>query len=161
MARQPDIQYVQMYNYGNTARKLELKAPVQKKKYELPGQLPQRQREKRPVCTLLDVCSIAVAVFMLFAMVIGLLQVGVLSDRQQALQAHIETLQQERAGLQVAYEKAYDLEQVEQRARQMGLVDGSEAVHISMEAPVISEEPEPTFWDRLAETFAELFAKAP
>lgn len=158
MARQPDIQYVQMYQYGNTARKLELLTPA-RKRYELPSQQSRHQQVRKPVWSLLDVCSVAVAVFMLFAMVIGLLQVGVLSSRQQELQTYIDTLTQERADLQVAYENAYDLEQVEQRALQMGLVDGSRALHVSVEGAVLPEETQPQ--SGLADVIAELFAKAP
>lgn len=155
MARQPDIQYVQIYQYGNTARKLERLTPA-RKHYELPSQQSRRQ-VKKPVCSLLDVCSVAVAVFMLFTMVIGLLQVGVLSNRQQELQTYIDTLTKERADLQVAYENAYDLELVEQRAQQMGLVNGSQALHVSVEGTVLPQE---TQQPGLAEIFAELFAKA-
>ena len=157
MARQPDIQYVQIYQYGNTARKLERLTPS-RKHYELPSQQSRRQQVKKPVCSLLDVCSVAVAVFMLFTMVIGLLQVGVMSNRQQELQTYIDTLTKERADLQVAYENAYDLELVEQRAQQMGLVNGSQALHVSVEGAVLPQETQQL---GLAEIFAELFAKAP
>ncbi len=158
MARQPDIQYVQMYQHGSAARKLELLTPV-RKQYELPSQQPRRKKAKKPAYSPLDVCSVAVAVFMLFTMVIGLLQVGVASSRQQELQTYIDTLTQERADLQRAFENAYDLEQVAQRAGQMGLVEGTQVRHIPLEAEDIpqSQDQELTFGDILS----ELFAKAP
>lgn len=158
MARQPDIQYVQMYHYGSTARKLELLTP-ERKHYRLPTQQPKRQQVKKPSFTALEVCSVAVAVFMLFAMTIGLLQVGIMSSRQQELQVYMDTLTAECADLRVAYENAYDLEQVEQRALQMGLVDGAQAHHVSLEGSVLPQEPEQQ--PGIAEILEELFAKAP
>lgn len=161
MARQPDIQYVQMYNYGSTAQKLAPRPQYRKDQYQLPTQQPRRQQVKQAMLDPLAVCAIAVAVVMMVAIFVGMLRVGELSIARQELQEHIDVLQEQRADLQKNYESTYDLAQVEQRARQMGLVYANEVFHIQMETVDPVTEQEPGFAQRLADLFDELFAKAP
>lgn len=161
MARQPDIQYIQMYNYGSTAQKLAPRPQYRKDQYQLPTQQPRRQQVKQAVLDPLSVCAIAVVVVMVLAMLIGMLRVGELSSTNQQLQEYLDVLQEQRADLQKNYESTYDLAQVEQRARQMGLVYPNEVFHVQMEAvePVVEETP--GLWQQLRALFDELFAKAP
>ena len=161
MAKQPDIQYIQAYNYGNTARKLAPKPQVRKEKYQLPEQQPRRQQVKQTVLDPLSVCAIAVASVMLIAMLIGMFRVGELTGRRQELEQYVDVLQEQRADLQKSYEESYDLHLVEQRARQMGLVPGDEVQHIRL--GTLNAEPEQNISvaDKLVALFDELFAKAP
>ena len=161
MARQPDIQYVQMYNYGSTARKLAPRPRYRKDQYQLPTQQSRRQQATQSVLDPLAVCAIAVAFFMLIAMLIGMFRVGELSVARQELQEHIDVLQEQRADLQKNYESTYDMAQVEQRARQMGLVYASEVFHVQMGTATPVAEETPGFAQRLTALFNELFAKAP
>lgn len=160
MARQPDIQYIQFYNYGSTAQKL---APrMQKKeKYQLPQHRPMAQKAKQSVLDPLSICAIVVAGFMLITMLIGMFRLGELTTRRQELEAYIVSLQQEQAELQVAYENAYDLTQVEERARQMGLVSKDEVTYVQMGPVTLVQEETPSFSQRVSAFFEELFAKAP
>ena len=158
MARQPDIQYIQ-YNYGNTARKLELKPQAQKKKYQLPEQ-QNRRRTQELVWSPLPLCSVAVSLVMCIAMVLGILQIGSLNAYNERMADRIEKLTEERAALQAAYENAYEPEAVIRRAGQMGLVDASQVAHISMTMPRIPVQEEPDFGSRLTAIWNELFAKA-
>ena len=158
MARQPDIQYIQ-YNYGNTARKLERKPQAQKKKYQLPEQQNSRQTQQI-VWSPLTLCSVAVALVMCFAMILGILQIGSLNAYNERMSDHVEKLTEERAALQAAYENAYEPEAVIRRAGQMGLVDASQAAHVSMTMPQIPVREEPDFGARLTAIWNELFAKA-
>lgn len=158
MARQPDIQYIQ-YNYGNTARKLELKPQAQKKKYQLPEQQNSRQTQQI-VWSPLTLCSVAVALVMCFAMILGILQIGSLNAYNERMSDHVEKLTEERAALQAAYENAYEPEAVIRRAGQMGLVDASQVAHVSMTMPQIPVHEEPDFGTRLTAIWNELFAKA-
>ena len=161
MARQPDIQYIQMYNYGNTARKLAPRPQVRKEKYQLPEQNHRKQQIKQAVLDPLSLCAIVVAGVMLVAMLIGMFRVGELTGRRQELEQYISVLQQQRADLQKTYEESYDLHLVEQRARQMGLVPGDEVRHIPMGAANTELPQQPGVADRLVALFDELFAKAP
>lgn len=161
MARQPDVQYIQMYNYGSTARKLAPRPQYRKSEYQLPEQQPRRKQVKQAVLDPLSICAIAVACVMLVAMLIGMVRVGELSGRRQELEAYIDVLQEQRADLQKNYEGSYDLAEVEQRARQMGLVYGNEVFHVQMGAEASVPQQESGFADRVSAWFDELFAKAP
>lgn len=161
MARQPDVQYIQMYNHGSTARKLALRPEVRKKKYQLPEQLPQKQQLRQAVLDPLSICAVAVACVMLVAMLIGMFRVAELSGRRQELEEYIGVLQEQRADLQKSYESAYDLDQVELRARQMGMISVEEAAHIQMGDAELETQQGPGFGQRLQALFDELFAKAP
>ena len=161
MARQPDIQYIQAYNYGNTARKLAPQPHVRKEKYQLPQQRPHRQQVRQAMLDPLSLCAIAVASVMLVAMLIGMFRVGELVSRRQELEQYIGVLQEQRADLQKTYEESYDLHQVELRARQMGLVPGDEIQHVQMGTINTQPQQGPGITDRLAAFFSELFAKAP
>ena len=161
MARQPDIQYVQLYNHGSTARKLAPRPQYRKEKYQLPEQQHTVQRVKRPVLDPLSLCAMAVAGFMLVAMLIGMVRVGELTSQRQELEAYIGALQQQRADLQMVYESSYDLDQVEQRARQMGMVSADEVTHVQMGAVNPDPQEETGLGDRMTALFEELFAKAP
>jgi hypothetical protein len=161
MARQPDVQYIQMYNYGSTAHKLAPRPRYRKEQYQLPEQKPLGQKAKRTVFDPLSVCAIAVACVMLITMLVGMFRVAELSERQQELEGYVDQLREQRADLQKTYEDTYDLAQVEQRARQMGLVYSNEVYHIQMGTAKPIPQEEPGFTDRLAALFDELFAKAP
>ena len=161
MARQPDIQYIQVYTHGSTARKLAPQPQYRKEKYQLPEQRPTVQQVKRSVLDPLSLCAIAVAAFMLVAMLIGMVRIGELTGQRQELDAYISVLQQQRADLQMVYENTYDLEQVEQRARQMGMVAADEVAHIQMGEGTPEPQQEPGFAEKMSTLFDELFAKAP
>ncbi len=161
MARQPDVQYVQMYNYGNTARKLAAQPQHRKESYRLPDQKPHRQQVKQATLDPLSVCAIVVAGVMLIAMLVGMFHVAELSGQRQELETYIDVLQEQRADLQKTYERSYDLAQVEQRARQMGLVYANEVYHVPMGTVEPAVQEETGFVDRLSAWFDELFAKAP
>lgn len=161
MARQPDIQYIQFYNYGSTAPKLAPRNSYRKEKYQLPEHRPMAQQAKHTVLDPLSVCAIVVAGFMLITMLVGMFRVGELTSRRQELEGYIGVLQQQNAELELAYEQSYDLTQVEQRARQMGLVSKDEVAHVQMGPVELVQEQTPSFADRFYAFFDELFAKAP
>ena len=161
MARQPDIQYIQFYNYGSTAPKRAPRNSYRKEKYQLPEHRPMAQKAKHTVLDPLSVCAIVVAGFMLITMLVGMFRVGELTSRRQELEGYISVLQQQNAELELAYEQSYDLTQVEQRARQMGLVSKDEVAHVQMGPVELVQEQTPSFADRFYAFFDELFAKAP
>ena len=161
MARQPDIQYIQFYNHGSTAQKLAPRTYDRKEKYQLPEHRPMARPAKQSVLDPLSICAMVVAGFMLIAMLVGMFRLGELTSRRQELESYIGVLQQENADLQTAYESAYDMTLVEQRARQMGLVSKDEVTHVQMGPLELTPEHTPSFQERLSAFFEELFAKAP
>ncbi len=160
MARQPDIQYVRYYTSGSTARKIELQPEKKKKNNVTLPQRPRIQRQKRTVIPVdpISVLAVLVAGFMLIAMVAGMLRLGAVNAEVEAVDGYVAQLQQENAALRQEYESGYDLKDVEQKALEMGLVPIEQVEHVTIEVIEPVEEAEPTFWEKAAAFFGELFA---
>ena len=160
MARQPDIQYVRYYTSGSAARKIELQPEKKKKKNVTLPQRPRIQRQKRTVIPVdpISVLAVLVAGFMLIAMVAGMLRLGAVNAEVETMDGYVAQLQQENAALRQEYESGYDLKDVEQKALEMGLVPIEQVEHVTIEVIEPVEEAEPTFWEKAAAFFGELFA---
>ena len=160
MARQPDIQYVRYYTSGSAARKIELQPEKKKKNNVTLPQRPRIQRQKRTVIPVdpISVLAVLVAGFMLIAMVAGMLRLGAVNAEVEAMDGYVARLQQENTALRQEYESGYDLKDVEQKALEMGLVPIEQVKHVTIEVIEPVEEAEPTFWEKAAAFFGELFA---
>ena len=160
MARQPDIQYVRYYTSGSAARKIELQPEKKKKNNVTLPQRPRIQRQKRTVIPVDPISDLAVLVagFMLIAMVAGMLRLGAVNAEVETMDGYVAQLQQENAALRQEYESGYDLKDVEQKALEMGLVPIEQVEHVTIEVIEPVEEAEPTFWEKAAAFFGELFA---
>lgn len=160
MARQPDIQYVRYYTSGSAARKIELQPEKKKKNNVTLPQRPRIQRQKRTVIPVdpISVLAVLVAGFMLIAMVAGMLRLGAVNAEVEAMDGYVARLQQENTALRQEYESGYDLKDVEQKALEMGLVPIEQVEHVTIEVMEPVEEAEPTFWEKAAAFFGELFA---
>lgn len=158
MARQPDIQYVRFYTDGSAARKLELQPEKKKTRAPLP-QRPRVRREKKTVVAVDPISLLAtlVAGIMLIAMAVGMLQLGSINAENQKMEAYVSELRTENAQLRAEYEAGYDLNDVEQKALEMGLVPIDQVEKVVIEVPETVEEPEPTFWESVGAFFSELF----
>lgn len=159
MARQPDIMYVRAYTYGTAARKLE---PARTPKR--PGVQPQRQRavrrDRRKVIRIdpVSLCALAVAAVMLIAMAVGMIELGTIGAQADRMEAYVAELQSENAQLHADYRAGYDLEEVEQKALEMGLVPVEQVEHVTIHVEQPQAEPEQTAWQRFCATLQELFA---
>ena len=158
MARQPDVRYVQIYNPGSTARKLELLTPQKKKKAVLPK--PKIRKEKQRVIYFdpLALCAMAAAGLLLVAMVVGMIQLGTASSQTRELEAQVYQLQQENAALQEEFYGNYDLQAVQQQAREWGMVSSEEVQHVPLNLTIPEVPEEPGFLERVGVFFSELFA---
>lgn len=158
MARQPDIRYVQIYNHGSTARKLEA-APWQKSKMAaLPK--PKVRKEKQAVLYVdpLALCAMAAAGLLLIAMVAGMIWLGIASSRTQELETYVSNLQEENVALREEFETHYDMQSVERQALEQGMTPASEAEHVPLELTIPQPEAEPSFFEQVKIFFSELFA---
>ena len=95
---------------------------------------------------------------MLIAMVAGMLRLGAVNAEVETMDGYVAQLQQENAALRQEYESGYDLKDVEQKALEMGLVPIEQVEHVTIEVIEPVEEAEPTFWEKAAAFFGELFA---
>lgn len=158
MARQPDIHYVQIYNPGSTARKLELMPRPKKKKVPLPKPKVQKQRQRILHVDPLAICATAAAGLLLVAMVVGMLRLGTSAGEARALQATVTALQQENEALRQSMEQNYDPEEVAQKAQESGMIPVEEARHVQLELTIPEQPSEEGFWSQLGLFFSELFA---
>ena len=160
MARQPDIQYVRYYTGGSAARKIELQPEKKKKNIAAQPQRPRTRQQKKTVIHLdpISVLAVMVAGVMLIAMAIGMLRLGQVNTEVDAMNSYAAQLQQENASLRQEYESGYDLEDIEQKALEMGLVPIEQVQHVTVAVPETPVEAEPTFWEKAAAFFSELFA---
>lgn len=158
MARQPDIQYVRFYTDGSAARKIEVQPEKKKNKLPVP-QRPRVRREKKTVIHVdpVSLMAVLVAGLMLVAMAAGMLRLGSVNAGADAMQGYIGQLEADNTRLQEQYQSGYDINDVEQKALEMGLVPIDQVQHVTIELPQTVEEAAPTFWENVAAFFTELF----
>lgn len=158
MALQPDIQYVRFYTSGSAARKLELQPKKEKAKISAP-QRPQTRRKKKTLVYIdpISVFAVLVAGVMFIAMAVGMLRLGSINKEADRMNAYVMQLQEENTALRNEYRAGYDLQDVEQKALEMGLVPIDQVETVVMDIPEIAEEPEPGFWEKVGAFFSELF----
>lgn len=151
------------YNYigGSVAESLEGISFSSAIPQELPHsptipQQPVKPKERVIRVDLVSLAGLAMSLVMAALMLAaGLWFLESLEARDTA-QAHVQALQQEQQTLRTAYEAGYDLEDVRQKALDMGMVPMDEVKTIPLEVPAPEEEL--TFWKWLRDYFAGLFA---
>ena len=156
MAVRTDIQYVQFYVDGSTARKLE------KKQQAKHAATPRHRKAKRKVVVVDPVAIVGVlgVVCLLVALAVGGVQYLFLQHQTQQMQQYMETLQMENTQLQQTYEDGYDLDQIRDLANSLGLVpaDQVQQVAVSVQVPQEQVVTEMTFWESFTTFLAGLFA---
>lgn len=158
MALKTDIRYMPIYTDGSAARKIEPQRK-RKKKVELPRPIVHREAESKVIYVdPLAVCALLSAVVLLVAMVVGLFQLGQVNDKQAQLQENIALLKTQQTALNKAYKAGYDLEEIEKKALEMGLVSVDSVEHIPIRVEIPQEPAEPTFWENVTAFWQELFA---
>ena len=156
MAVRTDIQYVQFYVDGSTARK-----PAQKTQAKHAA-APKSYPRKRKVVVVDPVAIVGVlgVVCLLVALAVGGVQYLFLQHQTQQMQQYMETLQMENTQLQQTYEDGYDLDQIRDLANSLGLVpaDQVQQVTVSVQVPQEQVVTEMTFWESFTTFLAGLFA---
>ena len=158
MARQPDIQYVRFYTAGSAARKLEPVKKTKKNGATLPQMKPRVEKRRIIRIDPISICALAVAAFMLVAMAVGLMELGSLTTQADQMESYAAKLSAENAQLAAQYHASYDLNDVEQKALDMGLVPESQLQHVTVQTQKPVVEAEPTGWEAFCLFVTELFA---
>ncbi len=155
MARKPDIQYIRFYTDGSAARQPEFIRP-RRKKTALPE--PQEQKVRLVHVDPLALGGIVISVIMLVMMIAGSVQLQAVRQQEHRMRSYVEQLQARNEQLQNTYDTGYNIADVEQAARAIGMVPRADVTHICIDV----SEPEPvvqlSFWQRLAVFFTGLFA---
>jgi len=157
MAKKPEIQYIdKFYVHGSEARVLELKPKRRIIKTVLPLSAPDKTI-RIPVDPL-AICGIVVAVALLVTLVLGTLQYVQVCREYRAMMDYVVSVQNENVELRESYRSQVDLEAVEQRALELGMIpiELADKITIRVERPV--PEPEMTIWDEIEWFCKGLFA---
>ena len=156
MAVRTDIQYVQFYTAGSTARQLE------KRQQTKHAAAPRQRKVKRRVVVIDPVAILGsvIAAVMLICLLVGLVQFQAVRKQNQQMQMYVQQLQQENQQLQSEYEAGYDLDQIRDIADALGMIPREEATHVSVQVQIPQEEAvtEMSWWDSFTTFLAGLFA---
>lgn len=165
MARKPDIQYIrQFYVPGSEAQVIEFKPAqtVQKKKpaNHQPTAQPQPQPRKKEVLEVdpVAVCGSFVLVVMLLMMLVGMVHLHSAAQENRQMEEYVLALKNERAVLQRDYESQYDLNQIQEMAKSLGMVPKEQVQTFYINPVVPQPEPEPSWWENLWWFMKGLFA---
>ena len=157
MTRKPEIQYVgQFYIHGSEARVLAPEKEQKKPRSRLP--LQYLEKIEKIYIDPVALVSMAVALFMLVVMVLGVVQMQNAWGEYDRMERKLETLQTQNIQLKHQYRNSYDLNDVREKAIALGMVPMSdvEAVTVMVTAP--AAKPVRTLWDDVTWFFSGLFA---
>lgn len=158
MALQPDIQYVNLYNFdGNAARKVQ-RQPA-KKATAAPKAQPKRAKRKVIAVDPVAICGIVVSVVLMVMMLSAYAQFNACQDRNRQMQDYLSSLQLENAQLQQDFDNKIDMEYVEEVAGALGMVPSADANEIQIEVR-LPEAPnqQMNLWQSITTFLSGLFA---
>ena len=156
MAVRTDIQYVAYRVDGNTARKVER---TTEENTAVPAFAHRPVKNRVIAVDPVASCGIVMAVVMLCAMCVGLLQYRACLVQSQQMSAYLQTREEENQQLSRTYRSGYDEDEIMDIALAAGMVpaDSVATVCLSMEEPA-QQEPQMSFWQTLTVFLAGIFA---
>ncbi len=156
MAVRTDIQYVQFYTDGSTARKLE------KKQQTKHAATPKYRRAKRKVVVVDPVAIVGTlaAMCLLVCLLVGYVQYRTVQAQSQQMSQYVQQLQQENQQLQQTYKNGYDLDQIRDIAEALGMIPAGDATQIQIQVQIPQEEAveQISLWESFTTFLAGLFA---
>ena len=157
MTRKPEIQYIgQFYVHGSEARQLELLEKKKQPKTRLP--IAKLEKIEKVYVDPVALVAIAVSVFMLVAMVLGVIQLYQDWQEYTFVSERVETLQLRNHEKVEAYRSGYDLKDIRVKALAMGMVPKAEAEYMTVKITPPQPEPEMTFLQEIKWFVTGLFA---
>ena len=157
MARKAEIRYVNCYNVGSLAFKVDL-SPVPQKKQTT--NLP-KQRKRKKILIHVDpvaVAGVCLAFVMLIMMVVGLCQLSAAKQQATRMQSYVMHLQEQNRALDAQYHAGFDPEEIRQIATEMGMVPIEQVQHIQISVPATEPVQKPTVWENVYTFLVGLFA---
>lgn len=154
MDQKPVIQYVgQFYVYGSEVK-------VKKKSEPRRPLLPsvKTARERKVYIDPVAVGGIALAVCILVALVVGGIRLSACMTGYNAAEATLSELKRENARLEHAYRTSLDLETVQKRAEELGMIPQKEAARASIRVTVPEHKGEPSTWENFVWFLSGLLA---
>ena len=155
MARQPDVQYIQLKADDNATSKFG-------KRIFCKNAAPVSTRRNGCKAIAVDpvaICGIVFAAVMLFAMAFGLLQYKQCLQESQQMSQYVSRLRQENAQLQQTYHDGYDIEEIREIALDAGMIPAEKVEQVVLEAPAPQQEQlQMSFWESVTNFLAGFFA---
>lgn len=159
MARKPykpDVEYIhKYYSYGSEAKIIAFQ-PKQEEKVRVPR--PKRSPKTKIYVDPVALAGLVVAVVMLVVMTMGVMEFSAVCKEHQQLQKDLTALRDANVELMHDYRTSYELSEIEETARALGMIPVSEATTITVRVTVPQPEPEPTLWDDFVWFVSGLFA---
>ena len=157
MAKKPEIQYIdKFYVHGSEAQVLELKPKKRLIRTVLPVSAPDKTI-RIPVDPV-AICGIVVAVALMVALVLGTVQYVRVCREYRSMMDYVVTVQNKNVVLRESYKSQMNLEAVEQRALELGMIPIEQADKITIRPELPVPVPEMTIWDEIEWFCKELFA---
>ena len=157
MNQKPKIQYIgQFYVYGSEARALEQKNQVRKPRTTLP--VEKLQKIQKIYVDPVALMAIAVSVFMLVSMIIGVQQLRTDWAEYQVVAEHVHTLRESNHAKTEQVREAYNRADVRAKAEAMGMIPRAEAERMSVTVTAPEITPEPTWWENMIWFVEGMFA---
>ena len=145
MVRKPDIEYIdKFYSYGSAAKVIEFAPNHQKNETTM----PKAVREKK-VCIEVDplaLCGIVVAVVMILVMGIGLMDFKTSVEENKAVAEWLDDVRDEHVMLEYQYHQSYNVEEVEETVRALGMVRAENVPVVALTVTVPQRTQEYTRW---------------
>ena len=148
--------YIRFYTPGTAAVKVE----IQDEQTWTPLPEPKPENKLAIPVDPVAILGFVVAISMLILMTVGVLELNKARREVAALESYVASLTAENHALEETYQAGYDLDRIQKKALDMGMVPAEEIpqtqIHV-VAAPSPAEEAE-TIWDQLTGFFADLFA---
>lgn len=158
-----DLTYT--YERESTARPLPQPEPKRK-----PQRQPRPQKRSAPrqkiAVSLFSVVGMAAALMMLVLVIFGYSQVYASAERLDTLESQVQSLQQDNRKLNSQYDTSINLEEVETRARELGMQQPSAKQIVNIQVPAqditvvsskVASNPIQAAWDAIVETARDLW----
>lgn len=155
MARKSDIQYIRFYTDGSAARKIE---PVHPQRQRRP--VPKAHRRKRVTIQVdpIALAGIVLSLVMLVMMVSGVKELRSAKQELVQMERYVQVLTADNALMEKTINEEYDLDDVREKARALGLVPIEEVNHIAFKDQVPAEPEHTPIWEQIKGFISELFA---
>ena len=157
MNQKPKIQYIgQFYVYGSEARALEQQNQTRKPKTTLP--VEKLAKIQKIYVDPVALIAIAVSVFMLATMIVGVQQLRTDWEEYQVVADHVHTLREDNHTKTEQMRQLYDRAAIRNKAETMGLIPKAEAERMTVTVTAPEIAPEPTWWENAVWFVKGMFA---
>ncbi len=155
MARKSDIQYIRFYTDGSAARKIE---PVRPQRQRRP--VPKAHRRKRVTIQVdpVALAGIVLSVVLLVMMISGVKELRSAKQELAQMERYVQVLSADNALMEKTVNEEYDMKDVEEKARALGLVPVEEVRHIGFKDNIPVEPERMPIWEQIRGFISELFA---